>query len=754
MKKLRNNQFSMILFLLLAAVFFVVYSFISFNRNLNSLKETKGDEGLVSLSKQSAELMEIKLKGAVDALDSLSLLIGKFSQIQSEAVMEVLKEAASLNGFDRIGIANTEGETKMTNGRQANIFNRSFFRSCIEGNTVISDLVASIEGDGMVFFVAVPIQSENLVRGVLFAVLNTTKLSEELTMSEEYSSYYVHIVDQNGNYVVRSFNPNSLAVEQNLFEDFAQAKITDGQSIAELQQSFHEDEKGFVEYQAQNEERKAYFAPFGINDWIIFTVQRKADVAAHYQDISRIALFLSIRSSMALFVVFLAVLLMSRRTAVQLKRGNEELRASEESFRIALNETDNAVFLYDIKTKTMIFKNALMIFSGHGLVIENVPESLIEKKIIYPESAESFRRLFEEIQKDRKKSTCVIKAQVEGYSYIWERITLTNIFNDKNEIIRTVGVIEDVTEERNQESERQQEARYREALSRNNLFTVDFNVDRNEIVSFVQSAEEMKKQLPQKNQFEEMRDYAISYWIDPKYQKQVRQVLDLSYLKRLIETGQNEFRIEARYYDQEEAYWIELIGYLVREKGELHCILYCRDIDETKKFKYQSERDPLTGLYNRTAAESRINEWLRMNPKTLSVFMLLDLDHFKEINDNLGHTFGDQVLADVASKIKRNFRSDDIVVRLGGDEFVVFLKNIPDQNFASRAAGQLNWLIRSSYTNEEKTVPVSCSIGVVMGPEYGCTFSELYEKADIALYRTKRSGRNNFGFYREEDEDS
>ncbi len=165
--------------------------------------------------------------------------------------------------------------------------------------------------------------------------------------------------------------------------------------------------------------------------------------------------------------------------------------------------------------------------------------------------------------------------------------------------------------------------------------------------------------------------------------------------------------------------------------------------------RIQAETDQLTGLLNRTAAEEEIGGLLRGGEET-DVMMLLDLDHFKSVNDRMGHQMGDKVLVDVATELKKMFRSTDVLSRLGGDEYIVFMHDVPEPEWVRQRAEQVVKIVRRWVTDGTTNVRVTASVGVVstegMEREYGV----LYRAADIAMYFAKEQGGNGAVFYSRE----
>ena len=158
-----------------------------------------------------------------------------------------------------------------------------------------------------------------------------------------------------------------------------------------------------------------------------------------------------------------------------------------------------------------------------------------------------------------------------------------------------------------------------------------------------------------------------------------------------------------------------------------------------------SETDLLTGLTARMAAQDEIEEHLKTDEH--GVMMLLDLDRFKSVNDRLGHQMGDKVLKDVAVDLKKMFRNSDVLSRLGGDEFVVYLKSVPEKEWAQQRASQVVREVRRWVGNGTTNIQVTASVGIVMTDMVARNYDDLYRAADIAMYNAKHEGGNKALFY-------
>lgn len=159
--------------------------------------------------------------------------------------------------------------------------------------------------------------------------------------------------------------------------------------------------------------------------------------------------------------------------------------------------------------------------------------------------------------------------------------------------------------------------------------------------------------------------------------------------------------------------------------------------NKLRQLRHESLTDQLTGLANRRGLEQQVSRWIDENEPF--ALLLLDVDHFKQINDNHGHDIGDQVLQQVASVIRDNSRAPDLPCRTGGEEFALFLPNTSTA-VAHRVAERLR--LRMERTPFPKDAHITISIGIALYPDDGATLQSVSKTADTALYSAKRNGRN------------
>lgn len=173
------------------------------------------------------------------------------------------------------------------------------------------------------------------------------------------------------------------------------------------------------------------------------------------------------------------------------------------------------------------------------------------------------------------------------------------------------------------------------------------------------------------------------------------------------------------------------------------------DLMRVKQALEQANYDPLTGLANRVIARDRLHQGMLQAQRAdqqLGV-LYLDLDRFKWVNDNLGHAAGDELLRQVASRMRNAARQADTVARLGGDEFLCVMPAIPDLSAAQELASRLVECLSQPFQLEADSVSIGASVGIALFPAHAETVDALIACADSALYEAKHGGRNGYRVY-------
>lgn len=173
--------------------------------------------------------------------------------------------------------------------------------------------------------------------------------------------------------------------------------------------------------------------------------------------------------------------------------------------------------------------------------------------------------------------------------------------------------------------------------------------------------------------------------------------------------------------------------------------------ETTRQLSVLSSTDVLTGIDNRLQFNKILKQQVSFSNRYNSKFamLLLDLDHFKEVNDHLGHHTGDLLLKEVANRLRSCLRESDFIARLGGDEFAIIITQIRHEREADYVAQKILDVLQPSYHLAEHHLHVSCSIGIACFPTSSTSPDLLVQRADIAMYYAKELGRNNYQNYTE-----
>lgn len=324
------------------------------------------------------------------------------------------------------------------------------------------------------------------------------------------------------------------------------------------------------------------------------------------------------------------------------------------------------------------------------------------------------------------------------------------LFNRDHELVALEGFIQDITaRKRSEQLAHEAEMRYRSIFENAiegiyqttaNGQYLDFNPALARIYGY-ESIQDLKDSIS---------NIQYQLYVDPH--KRTEYVA-------LMKTQGKVQNFEAQVYQKNgDIIWITENAREVRDQDGV-LLFYegtVEDISERKDYEqqieYQATHDSLTGLPNRTVLADRLQQCMnfadRHGHKVAVAF--LDLDHFKLINDSMGHHIGDGLLMVMAERLSRCVRESDSVVRLGGDEFVLLLTCLQKIEDITQSIQRILIAVAEPCNVDEQEFVVSCSIGISLYPDDGSDTNTLLRHADSAMYKAKQSGRNTFQLYTQE----
>jgi diguanylate cyclase (GGDEF)-like protein/PAS domain S-box-containing protein len=434
-----------------------------------------------------------------------------------------------------------------------------------------------------------------------------------------------------------------------------------------------------------------------------------------------------------------------------LRRRVTELEISETNRKQAEEVIQNNLrfqqLLMDAIPSPIFYKDSAGIYAGGNKALERLwgrPLDQIIGKTVYDISPPDLAAVYERVDKELLNNpgvqiyeTSVASSSGIRRNVIFNKATFTNA---KGEVAGLIGVIVDITERKQaEETLRGSEARYRAVTQSANDAIITANGE-GTIVSWNRGAEKLFGYTEV-----EINGQSVIRLIPDRYRAR-----HLAGLSRLHDGG--ELQISGKTVELEglrkdgTEFPIEFsLAKWETAEGRFYTVIL-RDITERKRYQenleYFAVHDVLTGLLNRRSIEDMLNRTIsRAKRGTMSSLLYMDLDNFKEVNDNLGHNVGDGVLIALSGLLKKTLRAEDVLFRLGGDEFAVLLEGIYGQE-AFPAAERLRLAVEAhSFDLAGRSFPLTLSIGLIQIDGI-LTTSALLSQADAAMYSAKEQGKN------------
>jgi diguanylate cyclase (GGDEF)-like protein/PAS domain S-box-containing protein len=438
------------------------------------------------------------------------------------------------------------------------------------------------------------------------------------------------------------------------------------------------------------------------------------------------------------------------------KRVEEELRVREEEYRIAVRQSDKLVFRYDILEKTAYFPpESAELF--HVTTIPSLPDYLKQHNVVNASSREALHELTARmVSGARATGSAVLQLNLacDEKNFEWYRVAYSLIYREDGAPTQAVITLQNISEQHAREVAYQRWEKTYEAMPQGNTAFLEFDLTQNRLDAQKGMLLPMLPEKLRSSMASVLRHYLMHY-VHPEDRERIRLFTAREHLLTEYFRGARLEKQEYRHRKEDGSYvWVRLSIQMLPDpySCDVRASILLRDIDVQKREELilmdQLRTDTLTGALNRGAFMEAANAvFAQPRPGALHALVMVDVDHFKRINDRFGHGYGDRVLARICDLLRNALRADDLVGRIGGDEFVLLLKNV-----VNREALQTKMDSLCEHLNQRigDDISVSCSFGAAACPQDGIGFDELYWKADAALYAAKEAGRNCASLYEPE----
>lgn len=431
----------------------------------------------------------------------------------------------------------------------------------------------------------------------------------------------------------------------------------------------------------------------------------------------------------------------------------ELLKESEQLLQIIVESSPKILLKYDFNADSFCsISPVAKAFFGTLPELKN-SKCLINSPYIAEESLNEARDVFEKMKSGVPKGSMNIRVKDPRIGWRWYKCNYSIAFTESLSPRYSIIFCEDITDQREKELASLRFSNYKEASKF--ILNLEYNLT-------LDSFEARDGILPDKYVSDFTGSYTSAFErilsaVLPEYKEDFQDRFSREHLFKALQKGANHETKEYLVNYEGKPTWIRIFYQILKDPytSFINVWMLFSDIHEEKQSELRllemAKIDQVTGIYNRAAFTDYVTEKCLVSVDGLPrALIMLDVDGFGKVNDVFGHTYGDTVLKDIAQTLKLVISNEDIVARIGGDEFAIYATEFSDIAVAKE---RLRIIIAAVYRELKLGIKISISAGVAIFPRDGNNFDTLYEKADIALYHAKLTGRNKYVIYEDAMQD-
>ncbi len=722
---------------LLLAVFFCLTLAAIFFWYQHALEEAMERAAILNLNdyaKRSSSEINQRLSDTLSALNGVADLIAREENIQDPQVMRILRRNAARMPFDSLAVALPNGYSLASDSHTANVQDREYFQNALNGAPNISEVLASRRTGGDVIIFATPIINYNDVRGVLcasFSRLNFPAIFYSPLFGGNGLSY---VVDGKGSVILAPDSRKDAAFKGavNIFDgrgkiapQYDRLRDTMAKNMANYKSSA-------FKYDAGGEIRYLNYSPLGVNDWYLISV-----IPGHAL-LERFGGFVNITFLFGM-MIFALFAMIGGFTYFVLRRQMQETDEARESLETLTSNIPGGVSRClpgdDLAIADISDGYLKILDCRRGDFCQYYQNSFV--KTVHPEDRERVLKTIAEQMSDGSVLSLEYRIITASGAVRWVLDRGRRVRERSGKYSYYHVVLDNTEAKSNADALALSEERYRIVTENADECLFDWNL----ADGGVYFSPAYQKRFGDKNLRDTVNDDDRGSF-DAFFESVLSGHEGLHQAELRLRTLSGDYiwcRIQGTPI-------VDINGSVARVVGIVKDV--SDQVREREELMAQAQTDSLTGLYDKGTTQSLIADFLALSsPDRAHAVFICDIDNFKTVNDTFGHLYGDTVLGDLARKLRSTFRGTDVVGRIGGDEFMILMKDVPSPALIHSKALE----IRAAFQQNYEKFSSSGSIGIAVFPQDGTTFSELYQRADTALYNAKQSGKDRYVLYQEID---
>lgn len=744
-----------LLLVCLVTVISIAIIFSNFYQQVSDDKIYLYKEQLMKLTEEKATIVRDRLLSDEKILANIATQMESSSNFNGLVAINILQNNIPKSSLIKIAVDLPHGSTYTNDGKILDR-GRFWYDSVVaKGVGIIYNQGTSKKKHGDTIFIIVPIVKNNEIIGIvrgIYDLENIKGLFEENSFAGQGN---IQIVNFDGSVIICSTHKdNSFSAHNDIFE-FINKNVSDIHSVEETKNIMQTKQSGFLDAKS----KFLAHIPLEINDWHLYTIIPKEILAKeniHMQSLV-VALYLKLVAIIACLLAY--VLYRQYKEKKKYIAIDKKLEYEMLTHQILLSQINTIVFECDFSKQTVQYNKLFEEKFGYNRFYENFPQSLIEEKIIYLDDVEEFLRIYNKIQTAPMTEKISLRIKNIQGEFIWCKIYITSFVDKNAQLVRAIGIINDINEQKLVQLRFEESNKRKVAMLSGNNLVFEINVTKD---SFLGEKELWDGALDSafKANYTTMLNEVASKAIPTTDRDKYLTTFSRDSLLNSFNDGIYEVEAEYRRANKEGRFsWVKLIMYLVKEpaSSDIVAVCYLQDIHRRKikelEMQVKNQKDPLTSLYNKVTIKNMVDEYLfnAESREKIHALVVIDVDGFEDIMESHGEFFCESILTDISDKLRIAFRENDLIARFDTHEFVVFAKNIKDKEIAIQKARKIQNIFRTTHSNGEKDLKISCSIGIAVSFNYGESFNTMYKKAGQIIRDNPENSGDFFAIYEMEE---